>query len=202
MDPLIKQRLVGAIVLVLIAVIFLPMVLNGPPVEPSVGPSARMPEPKPVERPPSLDFDRESTVKMPGEGLPKSAPAPGPAVAGGEAVVAQVGKAEDSDLIAATKEEKKAAKPASQELPASVDKPVAGTWSVQVGGFSTDERASSLRDKLRKAGYPAYIERGHGERSLYKVRVGPYLREGDADAVNQSLKSRQGVKNGIVIIHR
>ncbi len=73
----------------------------------------------------------------------------------------------------------------------------AGAWAVQVGAFSTQANASQLRDRLRGAGYPAFVER-RGE--SWAVRVGPYVRRTEAEAQKQRLKSGQQL-DGMIVAH-
>ena len=54
----------------------------------------------------------------------------------------------------------------------------AGAWAVQVGAFGQEANATQLSDRLKGAGFPAYVER-RGE--SFAVRVGPYVRRTDAD---------------------
>lgn len=73
----------------------------------------------------------------------------------------------------------------------------AGAWAVQVGAFSDQANANQLRDHLRQAGYPAFIERrGQG----WAVRVGPYVRRTEAEAQKQKLKSQQRL-DGLIVAH-
>lgn len=49
-------------------------------------------------------------------------------------------------------------------------------WVVQVGSFNDEENANALRDQIRKAGYPSYVESATSQAGIkYRVRVGPEL---------------------------
>lgn len=59
------------------------------------------------------------------------------------------------------------------------------SWAIQVGSFSTSERAIEIRDQLLEKGYKAYftqLQTEQGSDSLYRVLVGPYL---DAEEVSR-----------------
>ncbi|MFB9068909.1 SPOR domain-containing protein [Pseudofulvimonas gallinarii] len=73
----------------------------------------------------------------------------------------------------------------------------AGAWAVQVGAFSTQANANQLSERLRGAGYPAFVER-RGE--SWAVRVGPYVRRTEAEAQKQKLKSSQRL-DGMIVAH-
>ena len=59
--------------------------------------------------------------------------------------------------------------------------PPAGSWAVQVGSFSSRANADRLSEWCREQGYGAKVLAGQdGGRTLYRVRVGPYVSRGDA----------------------
>lgn len=52
------------------------------------------------------------------------------------------------------------------------------SWAIQVGSFSTSERATEVREELIAAGYRAYYRRlstAESPEQLYRVMVGPYV---------------------------
>lgn len=73
----------------------------------------------------------------------------------------------------------------------------AGAWAVQVGAFGEQANATQLRDRLRSAGYPAFVER-RGQ--SWAVRVGPYVRRTEAEAQRQQLKTSQRL-DGMIVAH-
>src|SRR5690606_35615883 len=73
----------------------------------------------------------------------------------------------------------------------------AGTWAVQVGAFAEQANATQLGERLRGAGYPAFVER-RGQ--SWALRVGPYVRRTEAEAQKQKLKTSQRL-NGMIVAH-
>jgi len=75
----------------------------------------------------------------------------------------------------------------------------AAAWVVQVGSFSNSANALKLRNKLRTKGFTAFVEKlsSDGE-TVYRVRVGPELKRETADALQVKLKERMKLK-GIVM---
>ncbi|MGR8921553.1 MAG: SPOR domain-containing protein, partial [Gammaproteobacteria bacterium] len=72
-------------------------------------------------------------------------------------------------------------------------------WTVQLGSFSDDANARRLIDKLRKAGHPAYLERRvDGEKTVFKVRVGPQIRREEAEQVRDRLEQEFALKGMLV----
>ena len=68
---------------------------------------------------------------------------------------------------------------------------------MQLAAFIDDKGANSLANKLKKAGYAAFVEPVHTSRgTLWRVRVGGYGSKPDADAARAKLKG-EGY-NGIV----
>ncbi|MBX3726369.1 MAG: SPOR domain-containing protein [Xanthomonadales bacterium] len=73
----------------------------------------------------------------------------------------------------------------------------AGAFAVQVGAFAQEATARQLGDRLRGAGYPAFVVR-RGD--SHAVRVGPYTRRDQAQAQLERLKSSQRL-DGLVVPH-
>lgn len=197
MNEQLKKRLVGAIVLVALAVIFVPMLLEGDKRSgiPMFG--SNVPEPPenrvgmvdiPLQVPPPPAYapvvvERE----LPPEPAPAAAPEPVPAPV----------------ATPAPPPPPKPAAPVQPVKPADVvtAKPAAGeSWAVQVGSFSEQANAIRLRDSLRGKGYPAYVEQVKlASGTSYRVRVGPTLSRADAEAIQTKLAKID--QRGIVVPH-
>jgi len=179
-----KQRVVGAIVLVSLAVIFLPILLPG-----KGGITTRL---KDSEIPPPPDYRFEPMAPAPevpaidsGAVLPLELPEP-PDVKSSQAPAAAVSK----PSVQTTKPSK------SQAIVAS-DNQVNG-WIVQVGSFNSQDNANALRDKLRGQGFTSFVEKVSSDGSqVYRVRVGPELTREAADRLQQKLM-KDARLNGLV----
>jgi cell division septation protein DedD len=80
--------------------------------------------------------------------------------------------------------------PAARSKPSAAKSPAAGSFSVQVGAFSSEKAARQLAGELGKQGYTAYLmDEGNGAR--WKVRVGPIGSRSEAEAVSKRLKTQQ-----------
>jgi DedD protein len=94
----------------------------------------------------------------------------------------------------------KAAPPEVRPPPSEVKDtaaPKASGFVVQLAAFADDKGANALANKLKKAGYAAYVEPVQTSRgTLWRVRVGGYPSRPDADAGRAKLKG-EGY-NGIV----
>ena len=202
MNQQIKQRLVGAVVLVSLAVIFIPMLLDGGDESEMPVFGSNIPEKPDVKFEP-LDIPLEPVTPIPEEKpllVEKAEPEP---------VAPADKKLQEEPLVA------KAAEPATQKSPppellvrkAPAPEPVQATkpaaqpvaWVVQVGSFSSADNAMRLRDKLRAKGYRAYVEKlKSGTATVYRVRIGPELKREDAEVKLESLQRDMKIK-GIVM---
>lgn len=190
-----KERLVGAAVLVVIAVIFIPMLLTGPIDSNSIS-KTNIPE-KPTEKfssklvplndslMPITEAPDSSNDIINGEPLSQ------------EELVESYGETE-KDVAEITAEKVTNEKLVVQEK--TINKKVGLTaWVVQFGSFSTKVNADKLNLSLRKAGFPAFVEplTKKGKTS-YRVRVGPEILRADADALLKSIKTKMKL-DGIVL---
>lgn len=200
MDKALKQRLVGATVLVVLAVILLPMLLSGP-AEPGTVAS------QPIELPPRPGELQFETRRFPvGAGNPSGTPAPPPrpgAAAVDQAPLqleAEASSPEQPGLQAAA-EEPTVAEPATDAeagqggasaLTAEVEAapvedgspepvaPASGRFLVQVASFSSPANADRLAGRLRGDGFPVLLDTVESAAgTLHRVRIGPYALEQD-----------------------
>jgi DedD protein len=182
MDVRVRERLIGALVLVTIVVLLVPAVLKGRdsrPQEPSGQPARSVEVTLDDNEPPEQD-----EVLVP-ETLATDTPEPQAPV--GELPAPAATQPAAPTGARATPAEPKTATPAadpSARLP--VDMPA---WAVQLGAFSSREKASSLVVDLRKRGYAAFVleYRGAGK-VLYRVRVGPEQDRARAAAIADRLR--------------
>ncbi len=75
-------------------------------------------------------------------------------------------------------------------------------YFVQAGAFAQTEEAEQQRAKLAMLGFEARLsEREQGGRTMFRVRVGPYDKKDDADAVKEKLTGA-GVESSLVRVQR
>lgn len=182
MDQRTKQRLVGAVVLVALAVIFIPMLLQGPVErEPSDVPIAI--PPKPVVEVPQPAADR-ADAPVASQPFTPATPVDAPTGA------AQAPAAPEPTPPPATSTETQSRTP-----------PELAAWAVQVGSFSAEANAMNLRESLRRKGYPAYVEMIRtGGSSLYRVRIGPTVQREEAEKLLAAVSKKESLK-GLVVPH-
>lgn len=84
--------------------------------------------------------------------------------------------------------------PAAAGLPAA-DPALPSGFMIQVKSTPSREDADALQAALSAAGFPAYVFQGDvSGRTFYRVRVGRYRSESDAQVVEKALKGRPDVE--------
>ncbi|WP_305908229.1 SPOR domain-containing protein [Methylomarinum sp. Ch1-1] len=72
-------------------------------------------------------------------------------------------------------------------------------WYLQVGLFSQQENALSLRDQLRRQGYAASVSKVKGDQGeMYKVKVGPEMNRDRAEAIKVKLKQQNDLNSFVI----
>jgi DedD protein len=207
MENALKARLIGAAVLVALAVLLIPELLSG-----------RKPAEQATAQAGASRGTRTFTIELgaaPGtsvvtEGASKPAPAPPsppvPRQAAGESVAAadestNVQSAGESTeprpqpasaapVTAPEAQPEAVVRPAAEPAPAQVV-PARGGWAVQVGAFGSAEAANKLVGQLQSADFAAYVAPvSRSGKTLYRVRVGPVTARAGAEALVPALKAR------------
>lgn len=187
MDSGLKQRLVGAAVLVALAVIFLPMLVKGPapdsgasdiplqfPEEPSGGTITReLPLLAPAApgaggavgmETPDGDEDRLATVDTADERHPDAAEPASDATAGDD-----------------TAQPEASAGTQGPALPATT---AGGGYAVRFGSYGSSDDADAVVGRLRQADLPAGHRRATvADKPVWRVLIGPYATRAEAEAV-------------------
>ncbi len=171
MNDGLKQRIIGAFVLLALAVIFLPVLFNFSE-ERSVDTTTRIPampeikpvtiaEPKRVEDvdpAPSPDQMYQLGVVKPSQG---------------ESLLDEPSGLDDNDLLKA--------------------------WLVQVIALSSEAKAQQMVDELKKDGHKAFVKQAKGSSgSLYRVFVGPNVEKQKALQAKQQIDKKYGVKSIVI----
>jgi len=90
------------------------------------------------------------------------------------------------------------AKPTTSPRPTTAAaKPVAGTFTIQVGAFKDKETADSVVGRLKKKGFSAFVVPPEGD-GLFNVRVGAYPARADAERIQAKLRDEEKFKPFIV----
>lgn len=205
LDKAYKQRMVGALVLIAIAVIFLPMLFSRQDearrvqVDAPASPQTPVLPPVKVESVPVPEQQTLPQEPVPEEDavVPVPIPSPVPAkpvVAARPAATAVAVAPAKPAPAPAPAPAKPAAAPVAE--PSRVDaNGLSVSWSVQLASLSNRANADNLQKTLRTQGYNAYIRTSDG---VNRVFVGPLIERAEADRLRDQLDKQQKLK-GIVV---
>lgn len=213
MDKPLKQRMIGAIVLIALAVIFIPMLLDGGSGEKRRTVSLDIPS-KPDEEYRSRllplddrtaaeqapDTPQQARVQRDAEPPPRTSP-PSPSQQSDGASNKTAEPAEQGAASGSPPTETAPGPSAggADSAPAVAPDGDLANWFVQVGSFSRQSNADELRDRLIEAGYSAFTEASSVDgTATHRVKVGPEMERADAERVREEIASRFDLR-GIVI---
>lgn len=173
MERALKERIIGATVLVVFVVLVVPVFLDGPP-EDGETVSVRV----------LLPGQEEQNIKT--VVLERGRSEPMPAVTSAQP---EAKRPVPQPLVQRTPTRTEAP-PESSPAPEALSKPPqqvassTGMWAVQLGSFKNKENAEKLAADLRKQGYAAFLSQlltNSGK--LHRVRVGPQKDRASAEAM-------------------
>jgi DedD protein len=194
MDRALKERIIGAAVLVGFAVLVVPVFLDGPSSDAEIiSESVTLPGQNEQER-------KSQTIVLERD---RTEPVPAAAKTGDDnSRPLTAGDSDKQAVVAktlATAPAKNPPKPAGQSKPVPDESPT-GMWAVQLGSFSNQKNADRLAADLRKQGYAAFLSQLQTESgALHRVRIGPQKSRESAEAVAAKLNSAD--LNGQVVPH-
>ena len=206
-----RRRLIGAVVLALMAAIMLPMVMDHQPAPPLKDIQVRIPSPdegvmqrvSPKQIAPRKDerpvvaesIPKEATATLPDKSLArleqkplpvteaKSEPKPEP-----KPELEPKPESRPEPKIEAKPESKPQSKP-EQKVEATTGKAGAEAWEVQLGAYQESGRVKLLMGKLKELGIPSYTENVDtpaGART--RVRAGPFPSQELAEKARSRIK--------------
>lgn len=217
MKEVVKQRLVGALILVALGIIFWPIIFVDPDTDIDIETLQMPPRPATSEgfqalpdEGPTAPYASGDDVPLPEpEPAPRATPAAGDAAEEGAAVAAPAGSdqppsAPGSDASAANRSEG-AAIPGPGE---TRDTPIAEpqmdaqglpvVWTLQLVTLSDGIKAEALRQELIDDGHKAYVKAVTVDgKPLYRVHIGPKAERAQLEALQAELDTRLGVKSMI-----
>lgn len=210
MNLLLKQRLVGAAVIIALGVVIIPMLLDGS--------GSRIIQEIP---------ERPVRNSVSGAGLIKNQTIPTltkrDESSFGSKSVGSKGTGFDTEPAAKIKSPSTIKSSASKTEPTASKKPLAkaviqkkkisesnvtrvqvsqklASWVVQIGSFNEKRKAIKLRDQFRGKGFSVFMEplKNASNQSMYRVRVGPVQDRSQAETLLNQLKKKTNLENGYV----
>jgi len=201
MERALKERIIGAAVLVLFVVLVVPIFLDGPPDATEIVSEPVLLPGQQDQKTQTVVLDRNRTEPVPAaSNTTQTDTTPGDAQSDAESPkepAAAPPKTEKTD-------NETEAKPAeAEEQPQPAPKVVApaptpvvktpsasttGMWAVQLGSFSNKDNAEKLAADLRKQGYAAFLSQLSTDSGrLHRVRIGPQKDRQSAEAMASRL---------------
>jgi DedD protein len=179
-----KQRLVGAVFILSLGVILIPLILDSPRDDAELHYASKpsrpaLPEISDVAKISYVFNEMEQEINAASEVTALAEPlAPEPAPVSERASIP---------------------KPLAARVSPSVT-PSLGEWTIQLGAFSSVENANELLNRLSQEGFPTYLKTTPG-RKLVRVFVGPGVDKDKAQALLVKLDTEFGLK-GILVRYR
>jgi DedD protein len=201
MDQNIKNRLVGIIVIFALAVVFLPMILDGSGVHKDKF-EVVIPPPPAVDANPEFDT-RIIELNAEADAIPEleqrfvdevssaEQVAPEPAIKVTSAKESSAKKKAGSEVARAT------ASPTAAVEPTKIG---GDSWVLQVGSYQDRKKALVQRDKLRKSNVSAvFIEQFNvNQKPSYRVRLGPFINREQTRVAQNKIKAKHDI-DGIIM---
>lgn len=186
MERALKERIIGAVVLVIFVVLVVPVFLDGPPESGEMVSERVLLPGQDGQDTKTVVLDRERTEPMPvassTDDVARSGDATAAEAVEEKPVPEQMVPVPVAETPPARTEQQPTAKPQ-----ADAPKPAASTtgmWAVQLGSFSNKENAEKLAADLRKQGYAAFLSQLKTDSgSLHRVRIGPQKDRESAEAM-------------------
>lgn len=204
MDNILKQRLVGALILVALGIVFWPIIF----VEPGAGPSGAgvviPPRPgvdnRPIEPPDTVGMRPSPPLQSRLQQEQDAALTAGPGATAPDDAAAEQ-QPQPSQTPVTGDPPRQAERRTRTEAPVSpeIDEqgvPVA--WILQVVTVSSEENAEKLRLRLIEGGHKAFVRKiRRDDRNLYRVAIGPGFEKARIEALKPGIDAELKVDSRV-----
>lgn len=168
MERALKERIIGAAVLVIFVVLVVPVFLDGPPSDDEIVSERVVLPGQEGQDNKTVILDRERSVPVPAASSNQTQP-----------------ESQSATPTARPKPQQPSKQSSEQDAkPPEAAASATGMWAVQLGSFSNKQNAEKLAADLRKQGYAAFLSQlGTDEGRLHRVRIGPQKDRQSAEAM-------------------
>lgn len=189
MERALKERIIGATVLVVFVVLVVPIFLDGPPTDGEVVTERVLLPGQSEQETQTVVLERDRTEPVPAASTADNAA--GDTAEPPQATPLAEAQSEPPEPVVIRRPEPSTIPPKSEPEPpaaAQAAKPEptssTGMWAVQLGSFSNKDNAERLAADLRKQGYAAFLSRLETDNgTLHRVRIGPQKDRAAAEAI-------------------
>jgi len=205
-DRALKERIIGAVVLVFVAVLVVPIFLDGPPDEQeTISTSVTLPGQSGEDRQQqTIVLNRDRSEPVPATRVESTPAAETPPVAATQSLPGPEAEPVDEAQVVETAvpqpepEVSPADDPVEETTVQTATTSVTGMWAVQLGSFSNQQNAEKLAASLRDQGYAAFLSQlERGGAALHRVRIGPQKDRAGAEQIAAQL-AKSGHKGQVV----
>jgi DedD protein len=201
MERALKERIIGAVILVIFVVLVVPVFLDGPPEEGEIVSERVLLPGQEGQDTKTVVLDRERSEPIPVASSATAERNPvddAPAGARVEEPVAKPLVTPQQSPQQTPQQEEPDTAPAPQPEVAQAASSTTGMWAVQLGSFSNKQNAEKLAADLRKQGYAAFLSQiTTNAGALHRVRIGPQNDRDSAESMAARLL-RVGHKGQVV----
>jgi len=195
MERALKERIIGAVVLVIFVVLVVPVFLDGPPADGEVVTERVLLPGQDDQKTQTVVLERDRTLPVPAANAAQN---------GDEEAQPESPAQAEPEVIQSPEPSRLPPKPAEEPPQEQVQaKPAAsstGMWAVQLGSFSSKENAERLAADLRKQGYAAFLSQlDTASGTLHRVRIGPL--KDRASAEQMAARLQKAGHTGQVVPH-
>jgi DedD protein len=181
MERVLKERIIGAIILVIFVVLVVPIFLDGPPAEGEIVSERVLLPGQEGQSSKTVILDRERSDPIPAASIGQREVATESETLA-EPVIDKPTPQAVVEKAPARDEPETAPEAATAEAQSAAS--TTGMWAVQLGSFSNKDNAEKLAADLRKQGYAAFLSQTQtGARTLHRVRIGPQKDRDSAESM-------------------
>jgi DedD protein len=185
MERALKERIIGAIVLVIFVVLVVPIFLDGPPSDGEIVSERVLLPGQEDQDTKTVVLDRERSEPNPAASNPQTARTTKPVtLPAPEAKKPDARPVVDEPAESASARVEPQSDPPSQQTAPEPAVSSTGMWAVQLGSFSSKDNAEKMAADLRKQGYGAFLSQLQTSAGpMHRVRIGPQKDRAGAEAM-------------------
>jgi len=203
LNDILKQRLVGALILVALGVVFWPIIFVEPGSQPAAEQTRMPPRPQvdttPIEPPDQVGLRPARLVTSRAEVIEVDAPLPDPAPPFEPAPEPLAAEPVPAPKQPASKPPASPTREVAPEKLATDSQGVPIAWILQVVSVSSADKAEQLRQQLVAKDRKAYTRKiSSNGKTLYRVYVGPKFERARLESLKKQVDKEFGVNSMVV----
>lgn len=171
-----RQRFWGALVLIAVAVIVLPLLLDG------AGTQSQFRRVESLQKEPESEGTEGISERASAQSVTSVEAIPEPPQQTNTSVLSESAEGRSSDSTRAAGSTQPVIQAETDQAPAE-GRALLTAWVIQAATFSDESDALQLRDRLRQAGFASFVRDRNASSDPFRVLVGPMIKESTAQKV-------------------